>query len=86
MQAKLRAEEAKKEAERKAAKEAAEKEATDRKAAEQKIAEEKTERERSSAASNAQGGGRLFSTEYTVVLYVAMISFRVCLFFINDAR
>ncbi|KAH0866320.1 hypothetical protein HID58_083531 [Brassica napus] len=58
MQAKLRAEEAKKEAERKAAKEAAEKEATDRKAAEQKIAEEKTERERSSAASNAQGGGK----------------------------
>ncbi|KAF3496258.1 hypothetical protein DY000_02057768, partial [Brassica cretica] len=77
MQAKLRAEEAKKEAERKAAKEAAEKEATDRKAAEQKIAEEKTERERSSAASNAQGGGWLFSTEYTVVFYVAMISFRV---------
>lgn len=58
MQAKLRAEEAKKEAERKAAKEAAEKEVTDRKAAEQRIAEEKTERERSSAASNAQAGGK----------------------------
>ncbi|KAH0913269.1 hypothetical protein HID58_036590 [Brassica napus] len=58
MQAKLRAEEAKKEAERKAAKEAAEKEATDRKAAEQRIAEEKAERERSSAASNAQAGGK----------------------------
>ncbi|CAG7867136.1 unnamed protein product [Brassica rapa] len=58
MQAKLRAEEAKKEAERKAAKEAAEKEATDRKAAEQRISEEKAERERSSAASNAQAGGK----------------------------
>ncbi|KAL0884906.1 hypothetical protein Bca101_008888 [Brassica carinata] len=55
MQAKLRAEEAKKEAERKAA---AEKEVADRKAAEQKIAEEKTEKERSSAASNAQAGGK----------------------------
>ncbi|KAG5387201.1 hypothetical protein IGI04_038671 [Brassica rapa subsp. trilocularis] len=58
MQAKQRAEEAKKEAERKAAKEAAEKELTDRKASEQRIAEEKAARERTSAASNAQAGGK----------------------------
>uniref|UniRef100_A0A1J3JYB8 mRNA export factor GLE1 n=1 Tax=Noccaea caerulescens TaxID=107243 RepID=A0A1J3JYB8_NOCCA len=46
MQAKIRAEEAKKEAERKAAKEAAEKEVADRKAAEQKVVEEKVVTER----------------------------------------
>lgn len=78
MQAKIRAEEAKKEVERKAAKEVAEKEAADRKAAEQKLAEEKPMIERASVAgnlatSNAQAGGELYSIKYIIFFYVPVI-------------
>lgn len=82
MQAKIRAEEAKKEAERKA--EAAEKEVADRKAAEQKVVEEKVVTERVTVP-----GGELVSIEYLILLffYVAVIVLSYCIcFFINHAR
>ncbi|KAH0849719.1 LOW QUALITY PROTEIN: hypothetical protein HID58_096144, partial [Brassica napus] len=86
---KIRQEKARAEAERKAAKEAAEKEATDRKAANKELngRAKKVRGRRSSAASNAQAGvGKLFSTEYTVVFYVAMISFCVKCFDIGESQ